>query len=111
MNSIKQCRELAGLTQKEVAIALKISVQSVSYWETGERTPSLDNAVALCELFHCSMNKLLGLAESGAVEKKPPAKGEGLKEKVVNRLDSLSPAQLQRVDDFLSGIELAQKEP
>lgn len=111
MNAIKQCRESAGLTQKEVAIALKISVQSVSYWETGERTPSLDNAVALCELFRCSMNKLLGLPESGAVVNKPPAKGEGLKEKVVNRLDSLTPQELQRVDDFLSGIQAGQKEP
>ena len=62
-NSIKLCREKAGLTQKEVALSLKVSVQSVSFWETGDRKPTLEKAILLADLCKCSLDELVGRAE------------------------------------------------
>lgn len=59
-NSYKDCRETAGFTQKEVALSLKVSVQTVSFWENGERRPSLDKAIMLADLLDCSLDELVG---------------------------------------------------
>ena len=64
MNSFKACREKAGMTQKEVALDLGISIQAVSYWETGERMPSYDYLFRLADLYAVSLDVLLGRSES-----------------------------------------------
>lgn len=106
MNNMKRCREKAGFTQKEVAISLKVSVQSVSFWEKGERVPSLENAIALAKMYNCSLDAMF----MDDTEKSPPNQAGGLKGQVLNRLAALSPDELQRVDDFLSGIQSVHKE-
>ena len=60
MNSFKACREKKGYTQKEVAFALKISVQAISYWETGERMPSYEKLFQLADLYKTTTDELLG---------------------------------------------------
>ena len=60
----KECRKDANLSQKEVASALKVSVQAVSYWENGSRMPSHENCVALANLYNVSLDVLLGVEEN-----------------------------------------------
>lgn len=60
MNSFRRCRENCGLTQKQVAVDLGISVQAVSYWETGERKPSYESLFQLADLYGVSLDDLLG---------------------------------------------------
>lgn len=60
MNRFKECREKAGYTQKEVSVDLRISVQAVSYWETGERMPSYEKLFQLADLYSVSLDVLLG---------------------------------------------------
>ncbi len=60
MNSFKACREKRGLTQKEVAFSLKVSIQAISYWETGERMPSYDKLFQLADLYKTTTDELLG---------------------------------------------------
>ena len=107
MLKLKEIRMLQGKTQEEVAKFLNIARASYANIENGKRDPDTQTILELADYFNVSVDYLMGRT----MQNQPPAKGEGLKEKVVNRLDSLSPAQLQRVDDFLSGIESAQKEP
>ena len=57
---LKQLRKLNKLSQKEVAAKLKISPSIVSSYETGERTPSIENLLALSFLYKCSTDYLLG---------------------------------------------------
>lgn len=72
MNCFKICRERRGLTQKEVAFELKISVQAVSYWETGERMPSYEKLFQLADLYETSIDQLLGRASFLINEKNAP---------------------------------------
>jgi len=56
---IKNLREKANLTQKDLADKLSISFQAVSKWEKGECYPDLSQVVALSESFKVPLNQLL----------------------------------------------------
>lgn len=53
-------RVLLNISQKEAAIAIGASASIISNYESGERTPSLENLIALARLYHCSTDYLLG---------------------------------------------------
>lgn len=60
---LKKLRLLNNLSQKDVAARLQISPSIVSGYETGERTPSTENLLALSYLYKCSTDYLLGKPE------------------------------------------------
>lgn len=64
MNNIKKSRECAGLSQKEVAVALGVSAPTVSEWESGKKNPSGANLRKLSSLLDVSTDYLLGITES-----------------------------------------------
>lgn len=53
-------RKSSGLTQEEMAERLEVSRQTISNWETGSASPSLDKALELSELFSVSLDELVG---------------------------------------------------
>jgi len=57
---LKELRTLHNYSQKDVATKLNVSPSIVSAYETGERTPSTDNILALSHLYKCSTDYLLG---------------------------------------------------
>ena len=57
---LKALRMKYSLSQKEVAQMLDISPSIVSGYETGERTPSTENLLALSYLYKCTTDYLLG---------------------------------------------------
>ena len=63
-NAIRHYREREGLTQLQLSIAVKCSVDSVRRWESGQREPRASEIVKLCEVLGVSEAELLrGLAE------------------------------------------------
>ena len=57
---LKALRIQFGLSQKQVAEKLEVSPSIVSGYETGERTPSTENVLALSYLYNVSTDYLLG---------------------------------------------------
>lgn len=57
---LKMLRQKYNLSQKEVADKLNVSASIISGYETGERTPSTENILALSHLYHCTTDYLLG---------------------------------------------------
>ena len=57
---LSDVRNKFGYTQKSVATRIGVSASVVSGYETGERTPSLENLLALSYLYKCSTDYLLG---------------------------------------------------
>lgn len=57
---IMRLRARAGLTQRQVAEAIGITVQTVSNWENGVRTPKLSpkETMSLCRVLNCSLEEL-----------------------------------------------------
>ncbi len=57
--NIKKYRKMKGLTQKELADAIGVSVQAISKWECGA-TPDISQILPLAEALGASANELLG---------------------------------------------------
>ena len=58
---LQNLRKSRKLSQKEVSNALSISASVLSNYESSERTPSLENLIALADFYRCSTDYLLGL--------------------------------------------------
>lgn len=56
---LKQLRQKKGLTQKDIAKSLIITPQTISKWENGLSSPSLEMMVALSEIYDVSVDELL----------------------------------------------------
>ena len=57
---LRDLRNQYNLSQRSVAQHLGVSPSIISGYETGERTPSTENLLALSYLYHCSTDYLLG---------------------------------------------------
>lgn len=57
---LRDLRIQNGFSQRTVAKRLDVSPSIISSYETGERTPSTENLLALSYLYHCSTDYLLG---------------------------------------------------
>lgn len=60
---LHKSREARGLTRKQVADHLGITVRSYQYYEEGKREPSFDKLVAICQYYGVSSDYLLGLKD------------------------------------------------
>lgn len=59
-NLLKELRQQAGLTQKQLAERLWLSKATVSYYEQSLRYPSPEILVKIANVFHVSTDYLLG---------------------------------------------------
>ena len=59
-DKLQTLRTQFNMSQKEVAVAINTSPSIISNYESGERTPSVENLMALANLYHCSTDYLLG---------------------------------------------------
>ena len=57
---LRELRIKNGFSQRTVAKRLDVSPSIISSYETGERTPSTENLLALSYLYHSSTDYLLG---------------------------------------------------
>jgi transcriptional regulator with XRE-family HTH domain len=59
---LQRLRELRKLTQAELGNRAGIAAASISHFETGQRTPSLESLVKLADALEVSTDALLGRA-------------------------------------------------
>ncbi len=60
MIGLKRLREERGIDQKVLAIDLNVSQPTISDWENGRKTPSVENLVRLADYFSVPLDYLLG---------------------------------------------------
>lgn len=58
--ALARIRKKSGLTQLQIADSLGVSKATYSAWETGRAKLGEDRIVALCDLFGCTPNDILG---------------------------------------------------
>lgn len=61
MTNLKKARLQKGISQKELAITLKVAQPTVSAWESGKKNPTKENIKELCELLNVTADYLLGI--------------------------------------------------
>ena len=59
--SLKQLRQSAGMTQKELAEKIGVTKSVISYYELQERTPSPEILIKLASVFNVTTDYLLGI--------------------------------------------------
>ena len=62
-NRIKELRAEMNISQKTLGKKLGYCNQTVSFWESGQREPSLDAVVQLATFFKTSTDYLLGFSD------------------------------------------------
>ena len=53
---IAKQREIAGISQKELATILNVSPSAVALWEVNKRCPSLESLLMIADYFNVSMD-------------------------------------------------------
>ncbi len=60
---IRELRSDNGLTQKQVAEALSVTIPTLSHWECDYQEPSFKDLAAICCFYKVTSDYLLGLEE------------------------------------------------
>lgn len=108
MTRIRQLRDSRGLTQKALAIDLKVSQATISAWENGTKAMSNRSASKFADYFGVSIDYLLGRKDATTEREKPTVNDDGLRAKAIDRIQALPDPALERVLDFLEGIEVGR---
>ena len=66
-DTIKQLRQRANFTQKELAKKLNITRSSVNAWEMGISAPSTQYVLELSDLFKVSTDYILGVSANNTI--------------------------------------------
>ena len=103
---IAAIRKEMKLSQEKFGELANVSQRTVAFWESGDRMPSHSTISALADCLNISVDYLLGRTDEKAGNKKQPAANDGeLVEKVISRVRVLSDPALERVSDFLDGLQ------
>ena len=92
-------------SQKQVALIIGVKPPQISKWESGSAKPSRENCLKLSKLYNVSVDYLIGNEQE---QKNEPPTGEALNNALIEMLISLSPDQVQRVQDFVAGMKAAE---
>ncbi|MCX5667716.1 MAG: response regulator [Candidatus Omnitrophica bacterium] len=67
-DSIKKIREEKGFSQEELARKLDVAQSTIGMWESGKRTPKLDELNRLSRVLNITINRLIGQMKERKVE-------------------------------------------
>ena len=107
MTRLRELREKYGYTQDYVAEAINISRITYVRYENNMRNVRGQELKALADLYHVSVDYILGGDEEN--ETQPAANDSELRAWAIERVSALSDPALERVRDFLAGLEAGQE--
>ena len=67
--TIRDERQKLRLSQAQLADKVYVSKSTVGHWETDRSAPDLLSCIGLAELFHCSLDYLVGLTDKRAINR------------------------------------------
>lgn len=62
---LKNWRKTYNLTQKELSEKTGLSQQSISVWENGKISPTIDSCIILANFYNISIDELIGRDYTG----------------------------------------------
>lgn len=82
---LKELRNNAHLTQKQLGDMIGLSKTVISYYELGSRAPSPEVLIKLAKILHVTTDYLLGIEEKGD----PTVNVSGLTDEEINAIERL----------------------
>lgn len=99
MLKIREFREDAHLTQKQLAEKISTMQRNVSNWEQGVTEPDLKTVVAIADLFEVSLDELFGR------EKKPAHHPNNVDSLLLPEINNLTNSQKFALYELLKTFE------
>ena len=65
---LKELRQHAGLTQKQLSEQIGVTKSVISFYELRERAPSPEILIKLASVFHISSDYLLGIEKNRSID-------------------------------------------
>lgn len=99
---LKELREQAGLNQEGLAMKLSVSQSTISAYEVGDRSPDLGMLISIANIFHVSLDYLVGQSDI-----RQPIRQSDLKPEEIDLLSlyrSLSAAKQLGLRSYLEGL-------
>ena len=100
-DNIKRLREAHDLTQEQLGEIAGATDKAVSTWEKGKAVPRMGAIQRMADYF--------GISKSDIIEdKEKPIPEDELDNELISLLSDLTPEELVRVVDFVSGLKAAR---
>lgn len=107
---LKELMKQYDYKQVPLAEKLGVSQQTISRWVNGKFQPDIDQLLMLGKLFNVTVDDLLGQSDDSIRNtKQPTVDDDGLRAWAIERVSGLSDPALERVRDFLTGLEAGQE--
>lgn len=74
--NIKPIRKARRMSQQQLADRLNISRTSLTMWEIGKATPTVDHLVAMADILGCTTDELIGRSAPQSCNSKGPSRVE-----------------------------------
>ena len=88
---LKELRKASGVTQKEFAKRMNISLSAVAMWETSQREPDHETVCAVSDYFSVTTDYLLGKSDiphrAVVLESVAPSQNTSLQEQILNNTE------------------------
>lgn len=100
-DNIKRLREIHDLTQEQLGEIAGATDKAVSTWEKGKAVPRMGAIQRMADYF--------GISKSDIIEdKEKPIPEDELDNELISLLSDLTPEEVTRVVDFVSGLKAAR---
>ena len=99
------------LNATDLAKELDVSKQTLSAWKCGTRSPKRPTIETIARYFNVPVDWLMGFDvpnNKDTYENEKPTPEDELDEELVNLLSDLTPDEVVRVFDFVSGLKAAR---
>lgn len=101
-NRIKQLREEHHMTQIRLSVALEVSQETISAYESGKHYPSVTSLLKLSHIFHVSCDYILGLTDCRyPLQSQPYSSKEQL---LISKWNLLNEHQQELLIAYLDGL-------
>ncbi|MCL2396875.1 MAG: helix-turn-helix domain-containing protein [Defluviitaleaceae bacterium] len=115
MNRVRDLREAQQMKQTDLAAILNVSQATLSNWERGVHDPDNESLAHLAKIFNCSIDYLLMQTELRQVSDIEVIVGDATFAPYFRVMEDakksgISPRDLQRALDFLTGAEERDEE-
>jgi transcriptional regulator with XRE-family HTH domain len=91
--NLKRFREVAGMTQKDLADAVGVSISAVSLWESEKTSPNANQLMQICEIFDKPPTVMFGVVDEFATREQ--------EREALYRLYRQAPSHVQQAVDAL----------
>lgn len=105
---LKELRKTYNYSQQQLAIKLHLTQGAISQWENGLTEPAAEQLISIAEVYGISVDEVLGIKKKEPIKKEHANLG-ALNDALIEMLLTLSPSEVQRVQDFVAGMKATEK--